>query len=156
MFGANLRAARNPGALAAGLLKRQFARAVTKNRETFKGALEKKVKVRSEKDNRLLSEEEREDPNDPDIDDKRLASLNLKTQIVPEVVLKRVAKVFGQYPHAELRNMGLEYLKFYQLLHAVERPVDLTEFEKVTPDERRRPSGTRQTSTGRTRGSSGR
>ena len=27
--------------------------------------------------------------------------------------------------------MGREYLKFYQLLHAVERPVDLTEIEKV-------------------------
>jgi hypothetical protein len=46
-------------------------------------------------------------------------------------LLKRVAKVFGKYPHAELRNMGREYLKFYQLLHAVERPVDLSEFEKV-------------------------
>lgn len=46
-------------------------------------------------------------------------------------LLKRVAKVFGRYPHAELRKMGSEYLKFYQLLHAVERPVDLTEFEQV-------------------------
>ncbi len=116
-------------------MKRQFARPVVRNKGTLKEVLEKKMKVKSDKDTRLPSDDLREDPNDPDIDDKRVASLHLKTQILPEVILKRVAKVFGQYPHAELRNMGLEYLKFYQLLHAVERPVDLTEFEKVAADE---------------------
>lgn len=39
--------------------------------------------------------------------------------------------MFGKYPHAELRQMGKEYLRFYQLLHAVERPLDITEFEDV-------------------------
>lgn len=42
-----------------------------------------------------------------------------------------MAKVFGKYPHPELRQMGKEYMKFYQALHAVERPVDITQFEKV-------------------------
>jgi ribosomal protein RSM22 (predicted rRNA methylase) len=113
-------------------LSKSFARAVSKNQaSTLKHRIEKQKEEKTPKNVRILDEDERLDPKDDSVTDKQLSHLHMKTQLLPDKVLKRIAKVFGKYPHAELRQMGSEYLKFYQILHAVERPLDITEFEKT-------------------------
>ena len=134
MIGVYLRACRSSYGVATrynNTIHRSFARASLQNRKGFKDVLEEKMKVKSDLDKRLVEEGDRFDPNDPNITDKALADMHLTMQILPEKLLKRVAKVFGKYPHSELKQMGIEYQRFYQLLHATEKPVDLTQFEKV-------------------------
>lgn len=48
---------------------------------------------------------------------------------MPEKALKRAQQVFSKYPHRELREMGNNFMKMYQKLHAVEKPSDISSTE---------------------------
>lgn len=66
------------------------------------------------------------DPKSDEIDDKWLAQCYLPPQQLPEKLLTQCQKVFSKFPQSEIRNMGTAYLKLYQVLHASEKPTDLT------------------------------
>ncbi|CAK81774.1 unnamed protein product (macronuclear) [Paramecium tetraurelia] len=45
---------------------------------------------------------------------------------LPEEILKKARKVFSKYPPDELRDASYKYMRMYQLLHALEKPVSVT------------------------------
>ena len=45
---------------------------------------------------------------------------------MPKNLLKKCLSVFSKYPPQTVRDLGKEYMKLYQLLHANEKPVDIT------------------------------
>lgn len=66
-------------------LARGFARAARKSAATtFKEKYDKKIKVQLKSDTRFIEEEDRLDPNDPEIDNKMISFMHLKTQMLPE------------------------------------------------------------------------
>lgn len=65
-------------------LARLFTRAAKPTRTTFREKLDSKIKVTPDTDKRLLDEETRLRPDDPDISDKSLAMMHLRPQILPE------------------------------------------------------------------------
>jgi hypothetical protein len=70
---------------ARGCLTRHFARTFKKpTTATFKEKFDKRIKIVPETETRNLSEEERLDPNSPEMDDKTLSFMHLKTQLLPE------------------------------------------------------------------------
>lgn len=44
---------------------------------------------------------------------------------IPEDILKRAHKVFSKHTQAEVRQWAKQLMKSYQLLHAVEKPMNL-------------------------------
>jgi hypothetical protein len=72
------------GRLAALRLARQFARTVKPQKPNFKERVNSRVEIKSKEDTRLLKEEDRLKPDDPDITEHSLAKMHLKTQIMPE------------------------------------------------------------------------
>jgi len=95
--------------------------------KTEKEAKEEKVKPEkktiSKHEHRL---EDRMDPKSEDIDDKWMSKCYLNTQHLPKELLRRCHQVFSKFPHEEVRKMGIAYVKLYQVLHASEKPTDLT------------------------------
>jgi len=73
--------------------------------------------------------EERADPESKELDDKWMSLLHLNAQSMPELFLKRAQKVFVRFPQAEVRKIGKSYMKLYQLLHAAEKPSDVTQIK---------------------------
>ncbi len=70
--------------------------------------------------------EERADPLDEELDDKFMSIFHLNPQTLPEAYLARINKVFAKFPQSDVRAMGRTYMKLYQLLHATEKPSDIT------------------------------
>jgi len=70
--------------------------------------------------------EERADPQSEELDDKWMSLLHLNPQTLPKDYLARIHKVFAKFPQSDVRQMGKTYMKMYQLLHATERPMDIT------------------------------
>jgi hypothetical protein len=70
--------------------------------------------------------EDRMDPLDEEIDDEFIAKCWLNAQNLPKPFLTKVHKVFAKFPHSEVRDMGKAYMQLYQMLHASEKPTDLT------------------------------
>lgn len=66
-------------------LGRSFARVAKKaTGESFREKRDKKIKVQLKSDVRFVEEDERLDPNDPNIDEKTLSYMHLKPQMLPE------------------------------------------------------------------------
>ena len=120
---------------------RNFARVrAPKPKPTFKNILNQQDMEDAEPDIRILKKEERPDPKSPEIDDFFIASMNLNLQVLPEKYSyylnlksfqRRARQVFAKYPHPQLRKMGKEYMMLYQMLHATEKPNDISNFENV-------------------------
>jgi len=72
---------------------------------------------------------ERADPESKELDDQWMSLLHLNAQSMPELFLRRAQKVFVRFPQSEVRNMGKSYMKLYQLLHASEKPSDVTQIK---------------------------
>ena len=53
------------------------------------------------------------------------AQVTLATDRVPEDILRRMRKVFSKHTVAEMRDWGRLLMKNYQLLHAIEKPMNL-------------------------------
>lgn len=107
---------------------------ISKEKLSFRTRLENlrdKRETSEQKKPKHTSSEDRLDPQSDGVTKEDLSYMHLAPQRLPKKVEQRIAAVFGKYPHSELRKMGREYLKFYQLLHATEKAVDITKFEKV-------------------------
>ena len=65
-------------------LLRWFSRATKPSKGSFKEKIESRFKVTPQTDKRLLDEEDRLKPDDPELSEKTLAKMHLKTQIMPE------------------------------------------------------------------------
>lgn len=63
---------------------RLFSRAKQAAKPSFKEKIENRFKVTPQTDKRLLEEDDRLRPDDPEISEKTLAKMHLKTQIMPE------------------------------------------------------------------------
>jgi len=72
---------------------------------------------------------ERADPESKELDDQWMSLLHLNAQSMPELFLRRAQKVFVRFPQSEVRNMGKSYMKLYQVLHAAEKPSDVTQIK---------------------------
>lgn len=103
------------------MLKQKPEKAIKKEQAEKFSTEERILKLR---DNHEV--ENRMDPNDPDIDDEFMSKSYLNTQHLPKDLLKRAHQVFSKFPHQEVRKMGIAYARLYQLLHASEKPTDLT------------------------------
>ncbi|KAL4427502.1 hypothetical protein ABPG74_015205 [Tetrahymena malaccensis] len=77
----------------------------------------------------LHDKESRKEKDSEEIDQLFMAKCHLDVQRFPEKALKRAQQVFSKYPHKELREMGVNFMKMYQQLHAVEKPSDITQTE---------------------------
>jgi len=71
--------------------------------------------------------EDRADPKSEEIDDKFMSLLSLNPQTLPKDYLARIHKVFAKFPQSDVREMGKTYMKLYQLLHATEKPMDISD-----------------------------
>ena len=70
--------------------------------------------------------EDRVNLDSSEIDDEFMSKCSLNAQNLPERLLKRCQQVISKFKPSDLRKMGEDYMKIYQLLHACERPFDLT------------------------------
>ena len=83
----------------------------------------------------LRNEEIKSDPgfgaHEPRVHDslhdryQALASTTLTIDRVPEDITKRMVKVFSKHHVKEIREWGQVLMKNYQLLHAIEKPMNL-------------------------------
>jgi ribosomal protein RSM22 (predicted rRNA methylase) len=106
------------------LPQRSFARTLAQ-KMTYK---ERKV-FQSEsqpEETKNTKQEERMDPKSKDIDDYYMAKARLSVQHLPERMLKRCAQVFNKFQAEDIRGLGKKYMRLYQLIHANEKPSDLT------------------------------
>ena len=78
----------------------------------------------------LHKEKEREDPTSKEIDDLWMSQAHLGVQNLPDRFLKRCQQVFSKFEATEIRQWGKSYMKLYQLLHATEKPQDLTKIKQ--------------------------
>lgn len=94
--------------------------------------LKNKLKAKDDKIKPVVHENEKilytklSNKNFIEPDQEFLSKHNYGLMSLPELLLKRANQVFGKYPPHEIREASKKYLKIYQLLHAIEKPMDLT------------------------------
>lgn len=54
----------------------------------------------------------------------------LDTVPLPKKVTTQIRRVFAKYTSVKVRALGVDYMKLYQALHAVEKPVDLSKLQE--------------------------
>lgn len=91
--------------------------------------LKEAAKIKNLEDINMHDPSQRTDPKSDEVDDEFIAQCMLGIQHLPPQFMKRAKQVFSKLPHTELREMAQTFNKLYQVLHATEKPTDLTKIK---------------------------